>query len=73
MDLLPATDSVLAYVRRNAGERVLCAFNLSGGGATYRLPAGQAVQQAFEASAGAKANGNQIAFEPWGVLFARLG
>ena len=72
MDLLPATDAVLAFVRRHGTERVLCAFNLSGGGVTYELPAGHMVQQALEAGSGAKANGTQIAFEPWGVLFAHL-
>ena len=51
---------------------MLCAFNLSSTGASYALPAGHTLQPALDTTSGAQARGNQIAFDPWGVLFARL-
>ena len=42
IELLPADDSVLAFVRRDAGapQALLCAFNLGSGTSRYPLPAG---------------------------------
>jgi alpha-glucosidase len=74
MDLLPAHDQVLAYIRSHAGERLLCAFNLSDRPVTLALPAGMQVAEVLRDSgaAGATPRPAAIAFEPWGVLLARL-
>ncbi|WP_127996332.1 alpha-glucosidase family protein [Piscinibacter defluvii] len=74
MDLLPVHPQVLAYVRRHAGERVLCAFNLSAEAAVLPLPAGHAVAELLSGSGarGASVQGAELHFEPHGVLFARL-
>jgi alpha-glucosidase len=65
---------VLAYIRSHAGERLLCAFNLSDRPAALALPAGVQVAEALPDSgaAGAAPQPAAIAFEPWGVLLARL-
>jgi alpha-glucosidase len=77
MELLPAHDQVLAYERRSSGpngERLLCAFNLSDREATFNLPAGRAVAEVLADSGctGATLRHRDIAFAPWGVLFAHL-
>jgi len=72
MELLPTHAQVLAYVRSHAGERVLCAFNLSEQPATLALP-GDAQLLAGSGARGAAVQGAHASFEPWGVLFARLG
>jgi alpha-glucosidase len=74
MTLLPVDDQVLAYVREHAGQRVLCAFNLSERAATYTLPDDHKVRQPLAGSgaSGATVQGGALAFEPWGVLFAAL-
>ena len=74
MDLLPSHDQVLAYERRASGERLLCAFNLSDREATFTLPAGRALAEvlADSGATGATLRHRDIAFAPWGVLFARL-
>jgi alpha-glucosidase len=75
MQLLPVHAQVLAFVREHAGERVLCAFNLSAQAATLALDAGMAVPETLDGSGctGARVNdGTVLVFDPWGVLFARL-
>ena len=74
LTLLPEHEQVVAYVRADGGERVLCAFNLSDRAATLALPAGQSVAAVLSDSGatGATASGTTIAFDPYGVLFARL-
>ncbi len=74
MDLLPVHPQVLAYVRRHAGQRVLCAFNFSADAAVLPLPAGHAVAELLSGSGarGASVQGAELHFEPHGVLFARL-
>ncbi|RZS51948.1 alpha-glucosidase family protein [Sphaerotilus mobilis] len=65
---------VLAFVREHAGERLLCAFNLSAQPATFALDATTAVAEILSDSGarGASLQGATLAFEPFGVLFARL-
>lgn len=74
MELWPAHDQVLAYVRRHGEERVLCAFNLSDRPATLPLPPGSAAPRMLEDSGltGASVSAAALAFEPWGALYARL-
>ena len=74
MDLLPEHPQVLAYVRHHEGQRVLCAFNFSEQPARLDLgPAGTVTEVLSGSGAqGATAQGLQLQFEPWGVLFARL-
>jgi alpha-glucosidase len=74
IDLWPAHEQVLAYVRELAGERILCAFNLSATGAVLALRSGMrvAVTLADSGASGAHADGGTLRFDPWGVLFARL-
>ncbi len=86
MTLLADHPQVLAFVREHDGERVLCAFNLSDTAVRWS-PAGVdgAVDGAAEGAAipigpvlagsgvhGATVQGDAVAFEPWGVLFAQL-
>ncbi len=65
---------VLAFVREHAGERVLCAFNLSPTTAAFPLDATMAVADVLSDSGarGATLDGTTVAFEPFGVFFARL-
>jgi alpha-glucosidase len=78
--LLPVDAQVLAFVRERAGERLLCAFNLSDAAAVYAVPAAWGAPGALADSparggrvASAGTDGSRLAFDPWGVLFARLG
>ena len=74
MQLLPVHDQVLAHVREHDGQRLLCAFNLSGQPATLPWPAGLARGTVLaEVSQGVRlADDGTLQFEPHGVLFARL-
>jgi alpha-glucosidase len=71
MQLLPAHDQLLAYIResREPAQRLLCAFNCSAQAMRWKLPAG------FEAMAQAPCRGadlidGTVHLEPWGVLLA---
>ncbi len=74
MTLQPLHPQVLAYVRHDAEERVLCAFNLSDQPATWPMPADIEVAALLPDSGaeGAYLDANQLRFDPFGVLFARL-
>jgi alpha-glucosidase len=74
MDLLGAHPQVLAYVRSHQGERVLCAFNFSDQPVIWDATAAGALAAVLADSGaqGVTPQGNQVRFEPWGVLFARL-
>jgi alpha-glucosidase len=74
MALLPVHEQVLAFVRSDGTERVLCAFNLGESNAVLALPAGMHVGEvlADSGATGATVQPDGIRFEPWGVLFARL-
>ncbi len=86
MTLLDEHPQVLAYVREHAGERVLCAFNLSEAAVDWTPAMSPDTSPAASPAAsvrigpvlagsgvhGAAVQGDVVAFEPWGVLFARL-
>jgi alpha-glucosidase len=74
IELLGEDAQVLAFVRSDAGQRVLCAFNMSPDAAVFRLPASLTVAQRLDESGarGASLHGAVVQFEPFGVLFARL-
>ena len=65
---------VLAFVREHDGERVLCAFNLSPTTAALPLDATMAVADVLSDSGarGATLDGTTVAFDAFGVFFARL-
>ncbi len=71
MDLLPAHPQVLAFVREDGPQRMLCAFNFSDTAATLALPDGWSAAQLLGGSGlgGARAEAGEIRFEPWGGLF----
>jgi alpha-glucosidase len=72
--LLPRHAQVLAHVREHEGQRVLCAFNLSGEAATLALPQTLKPMEALTDSgaSGAVLDGDVLCFQPWGVAFLRL-
>jgi alpha-glucosidase len=76
IDLLPADDAVLAFVRRHADSSgaMLCAFNLSATEARYALPAEWCSAQ-FDLSlplAPATLVGTTLVLPPCGAAFATL-
>ncbi len=76
MDLLPADDAVLAFVRRDAGSDVamLCAFNLSANTAAYALPMTHrvALLNVAHPLAPAALYGQTLVLPPCGAAFATL-
>jgi len=80
MELLPADDAVLAFVRRNSdsdpesGRALLCAFNLSSRTAHYTLPAtcrAAALDVAHPLPASAL-SGQTLVLPPCGAAFATI-
>jgi alpha-glucosidase len=76
MELLPADDAVVAFIRRDAqgGAAMLCAFNLSGVAAHYTLPpscrtATPAIPHPLPA---ATLSGQTLTLPPCGAAFATL-
>ena len=74
MQLLSKHEQVLAFVRGDGDQRVLCAFNLSERAATFALPAGlpAAIPLNGSGARGADVQGAQMKFEPWGFVFCSL-
>lgn len=70
LDLLPLHPQVLAFVREDGPQRLLCAFNFSDQPATLPLPAGWtgAALLAGSGLTGARFEGGTLHFEPWGGL-----
>ena len=70
LDLLPGHPQVLAFVREDGPQRLLCAFNFSDRPATLPLPAGWtgATSLAGSGLTGARVDGGTLHFEPWGGL-----
>lgn len=70
MALLPEHPQVLAFVREDGPQRLLCAFNFSDQPATLPLPAGWtgAALLAGSGLTGARVEGGTLHFEPWGGL-----
>ena len=69
-----AHEQVLAYVREQDGQRVLCVFNFSDQALSWALPEGWAQAQPLPGSGleGARLQGGHVELEPWGGLFATL-
>ena len=74
MQLLARHEQVLAFVRGQGDQRVLCAFNLSERAATYALPAGLPAATPLNGcgARGAEVQGAQVSFAPWGFSFCSL-
>jgi alpha-glucosidase len=74
MQLLPVHEQVLAFVRSHAGQRILCAFNLSERSASFALPAGLPAATPMQGSGarGGDVQGAQLRFEPYGHVFCSL-
>ncbi|MCB2017137.1 MAG: alpha-glucosidase, partial [Hydrogenophaga sp.] len=70
LQLLPQHPQVLAFVREDGPQRLLCAFNFSDRPATLALPADWPAAQALTGSGlqGARVDGGTLHFEPWGGL-----
>lgn len=73
IELLEAEGDMLAFVRRDVGETLLCLFNFADEPAAWRLPPhlGAADPLDFPA-AGAVGQGGEISLPGLGVFFARL-
>lgn len=70
LDLLPQDPQVLAFIRADGPQRLLCAFNFSDRPATLALPAGWTGATPLTGSGlqGARVEGATLHFEPWGGL-----
>jgi alpha-glucosidase len=74
VEMLAVDARVLAYIRSDANEKILCAFNFSDEPASYTLPAhakGAAII-GKTGLRGASVSGNTLQFEPWGGMIATL-
>jgi alpha-glucosidase len=71
MELLPAHDQVLAYVRHENAQRMLCAFNFSEQAVEWPLPEGWGSARLLTESglAGATLQGTTLGLAPWGGAF----
>ena len=74
IELLPADDAVLAFVRRDASGALLCVFNLASAEARYTLPEG-ATPCTLDASAPlplATLAGSTLVLPPFGAAYGAL-
>jgi alpha-glucosidase len=74
MELPPVHPQVLAYVRQQGDERILCAFNLSAEPTVWAAPPELPIARALSAGGPATAavEGGTVRFDAYGVLFANL-
>jgi alpha-glucosidase len=74
MELLPAHEQVLAFVREHRGTRVLCIFNFSSEAVVWSLPPNLVSAKPLAGSPleGAALLDRQVALQPWGGLFTSL-
>jgi len=70
MQLLPAHDQAVVFVRTEGAERVLCAFNLTAQEARYPLPG--SVQPITGHPFAAHVDGHEIVLPPHQAFFGRL-
>jgi alpha-glucosidase len=68
--LAEASDGVLAFVREHEGERLACAFELSGREATWRAP--NAAEILFRVNGGGGMDHGQVSLPPFGGVVIRL-
>ena len=72
IELLPAHDQVIGFIRRHPQESVVCLFNLSGQPAEYNLPAGlNATSLAGQGFTGQIA-GNIVTLPPYQAAYGSL-
>jgi alpha-glucosidase len=69
---LDAGEPVLAFLREEAGQRILVVFNLSGSPRSFVLPGDLTPEVAAEVSLDTTLQGNAIALGPWGVFLGSL-
>ncbi len=74
LEMLPADDAVLAYLRADGQEKLLCVFNFSDKPATYNLPSAIANAKALADTGltGATIAGQVVTLAPWGGVIASL-
>lgn len=74
MQLLPVNLQVLAFVRSNATQNVLCIFNFSAQSAAWSLPSNLVVDQLLVESGltGAALSAGVIHLQPWSGAFLQL-
>lgn len=72
MSLLPAHEQVVAFVRSDGHERVLCAFNLSGQVARYALPLQAPVTALHGHGFSGAVEGVELVLQPYDAFFGRI-
>lgn len=74
LTLLPAHSQILAYVRSDHSQRIICLFNMSETTATWSMPENYSLNNILHESglSGASVTGRQVYFEPWGGLLGLL-
>ena len=74
LTLLPAHSQILAYVRSDHSQRIICVFNMSETTATWSMPENYSLNNILHESglSGASVTGRQVHFEPWGGLLGLL-
>jgi alpha-glucosidase len=74
LTLLPSHSQILAYVRSDNSQRIICLFNMSKTPAAWSMPEMYSLKNILHESglSGASVTGRQVHFEPWGGLLALL-
>ncbi len=72
MRLLPRHEQVLAFVRSEGEQQLLCAFNFSDKPVAWQPPGELASLLDGSGLGGARVEGGTIHFDPWGGLFAEF-
>ena len=74
LTLLPAHSQILAYVRSDNSQRIICLFNMSETTATWSMLENYSLNNILHESglSGASVTGRQVHFEPWAGLLGLL-
>ena len=72
IEFLEAEDDVLAFVRSDEGEKLLCVFNFASAAAQWAVPRGWVTLEIIE-SRGARLDGSTLALDGLSSCFARIG
>jgi len=72
MQMLPAHEQVVAFVRSEAGDQLLCAFNLTAATARYPLPPGAGVMALSGHGFDSRVDGEELVLPPHQAFFGRL-
>ncbi|WP_211461507.1 alpha-glucosidase family protein [Collimonas silvisoli] len=73
MELLAPSDQVVAMIRRDEAQTVLCLFNLSNAAAIYALPAGMSFQALGGHGFHSEIDGGQVTLPPYQAFFGTPG